>query len=118
MINPKIPPEAIQAVESKGMFISSLSHEIRNPLNSMTGSIDYLLSVAKDSGILKVLRNAKLSSEILLNLIDNLLDVAKLKSDKMEVASVETNFEEVIQKVFTINSESLIARDICASSIY
>ncbi len=108
--------EAIQAVESKDMFISSLSHEIRNPLNSMTGSIDYLLSVAKDSGTLKVLRNAKLSSEILLNLINNLLDAAKLKSDKMDVAAVETNFEEIIQKVFTINSESLLAKDICAQA--
>lgn len=108
--------EAVQAVEAKDMFISSLSHEIRNPLNSMTGSIDYLLSVAKDLSVLKVLRNAKLSSEILLNLINNLLDAAKLKSDKMEVSSVETNFDEIIQKVFTINSENLIAKDIFAQA--
>jgi len=85
-------------------------------LNSMTGSIDYLLSVAKDPSILKVLRNAKLSSEILLNLINNLLDAAKLKSDKMEVAAVETNFDEIIQKVFTINSENLLAKDIFAQA--
>jgi len=108
--------EAVQAVEAKDMFISSLSHEIRNPLNSMTGSIDYLLSVSKDPCVLKVLRNAKLSSEILLNLINNLLDAAKLKSDKMEVTSVETNFDEIIQKVFAINSENLIAKDIFAQA--
>jgi len=108
--------EAIQAVEAKDMFISSLSHEIRNPLNSMTGSIDYLLSLTKDTGMLKILKNAKLSSEILLNLINNLLDAAKLKSDKMDVAAVETNFDDIIQKLFTINSENFISKDIFAQA--
>jgi len=99
--------EVMQAVEAKEVFVSSLSHEVRNPLNSLNGSIDYLLNVVKNSDHLKVLKNAKLSSEILLNLVSNVLDAAKLKSDKMEVSYSEAKLEEIIKKVFVINSENL-----------
>jgi len=98
--------EVVQAMESKDMFVSMLSHEIRNPLNSLRGSIDYLIQVVKNSDHLQILHNAKLSGEILLNLISNVLDAAKLKSDKMEIICTETNLAETIAKVFTINSEN------------
>jgi len=99
--------EVVQSIEAKDIFVSSLSHEIRNPLNSMNGSIDYLLAVIKDPLHYKVLKNAKLSSEILLNLVNNVLDAAKLKADKMEVSYAETNFSEVVNKAFAINAENL-----------
>jgi len=98
--------EVVQAMEAKDMFVSMLSHEIRNPLNSLRGSVDYLIQVVKNSDHLQILHNAKLSGEILLNLISNVLDAAKLKSDKMELICTETNLPETVAKVFTINSEN------------
>ena len=99
--------EMVQAVAAKDTFISSLSHEIRNPLNSMCGSINYLLEVVKDQNHVKILSNAKMSGEILLNLLNNALDAAKLKSNKMEILRTEMSFEEVIRKVLVINTENL-----------
>lgn len=98
--------EVVQAMEAKDIFVSMLSHEIRNPLNSLRGSIDYLIQVIRNCDHLQILQNAKLSGEILLNLICNVLDAAKLKSDKMELICTETNLPETVAKVFTINSES------------
>ena len=104
--------EVIQAVEAKDAFVSSLSHEIRNPLNSMNGSIDYLLKEIKNIKHLQVLKNAKLSGEILLNLMNNVLDAAKLKAEKMELSFMETNFMKVIRQVLVINNEILNEKDL------
>jgi len=108
--------DVVEAMEVKDSFVSMLSHEIRNPLNSLKGSIDYLSQVVKDSDQLKVLRNAKLSGEILLNLVSNILDAAKLKSDKMELACIETDFVDLVKKAFTINSENLSHKELFAEA--
>ena len=108
--------EVLQAAEAKDAFVSSLSHEIRNPLNALNGSIDYLLSVVKDPNFLHVLKSAKLSAEILLNLANNVLDAAKLKSEKMDISYTRGNFVDIIKKVFTINSETLKVKNILAEA--
>jgi len=109
-----ITKEVVQAVEAKDTFVSSLSHEIRNPLNAIKGSIEYLLKVVKDSSYLQVLNNAKLSGEVLLNLVNNVLDAAKLKAEKMEISYIETSSIDIVRKVFLIHSESLAEKKIFA----
>jgi len=108
--------EVVQAMEAKDSFVSMLSHEIRNPLNSLKGSIDYLLKVIKDQDFIQVLKNAKMSGDILLNLVDNVLDAAKLKSDKMEISYMETDIIETVKKVCTINSEKLKEKELYAQA--
>lgn len=110
----KINQEVVQAIEAKDTFVSSLSHEIRNPLNALKGSIDYLLKVVKDPSHLQILDNAKLSGEVLLNLMNNVLDAAKLKSDKMELAHIETSPIDLVWKVIMIHSERLKEKEIAA----
>jgi len=106
--------DLVEAIESKDKFVSMLSHEIRNPLNSLKGSIDYLLGSVTNYNHIQILRNAKLSGEILLNLLNNLLDAAKLKSDKMEISNSETNMSDIVKKVFVVNSERLKEKEITA----
>jgi len=52
----------------------------------------------------------------LLNLVNNVLDAAKLKSDKMEISNIETNSIDIIKKVFTVNSELLKDKDLFAKA--
>ena len=96
-----------QDIQAKDVFVSSLSHEVRNPLNSMSGSIEYLLQVIKNPAQQEVLESAKLSGEILLNILNNALDAAKLKAEKMELSYSAANFSEVLKKVMMINSKNL-----------
>jgi len=103
----EIAKEVLQAAKSKDTFVSSLSHEIRNPLNCMNGSIDYLLRVVDNPSHLQILNNAKVSGEVLLNLLNNVLDAAKLKSDKMELAYSESSSVDSIKKVLVIYSERI-----------
>ena len=112
MKSENLTQEVVQAMEAKDTFVSMLSHEIRNPLNSLKGSIDFLLQVVKDYEYIQVLKNAKMSGDILLNLVSNVLDAAKLKSDKMEIACTETDLIETVKKVYTINSEKFKEKEL------
>jgi len=109
--------EVIKTVEAKDSFVSSLSHEVRNVINSLNGSIDYLLASIKDVVHLNILKNAKLSGEILLNLLNNTLDAAKIKADKLELSYSQANFEDIIRKAFIINSENLKRKNLFAQAL-
>ena len=113
----KISKEVMQAIEAKDTFVSSLSHEIRNPLNALKGSIDYLLKVVDNPTHLEILENAHISSEVLLNLVNNVLDAAKLKSEKMEIAHTETSLVDLIKKVAMIHYDRLREKEI-SSRVY
>jgi len=111
-----ITKELVEAIESKDRVISSFSHEMRNPLNALNGSIEYLLKVVKDSSHLKVLQNAKLSGEVLLNLVNNVLDAAKLKADKLDIVYSEENPQEIINKALSINSQTMVKKNITCTT--
>jgi len=109
--------EVVHAMNAKDSFVSSLSHEVRNVLNSLNGSVEYLVTVLKDSPHLDILKNAKMSGEILLNLVSNALDAAKIRADKLELSYEHGSFEDVVKKTFIINSENLKHRNITAHAL-
>lgn len=109
--------EVVEASKAKDTFVSSLSHEIRNPLNSLKGSIGYLLETISNPDHKKILQNANLSCEIILNIANNVLDAAKLRSDKMEISYLETDFTSIIRKAFSINSEVIKQKNISLKAL-
>ena len=64
-----------------------------------------------------VLKNAKLGTEILLNLANNVLDAAKLRAEKMDISYSKANFVEIVKKVLIINSETIKANQIVAEAV-
>jgi len=109
--------EVIQAIDAKDTFVSSLSHEVRNVLNALNGSIEHLTLALKDSSYMQILKNAKLSGEILLNLVNNALDAAKIKADKLELSYGTCEFDDVIRKTFIVNAENLKTKNIIAQAV-
>jgi len=109
--------EVIQAIEAKDTFVSSLSHEVRNVLNALNGSIEHLSLALKNSSYMQVLKNAKLSGEILLNLVNNALDAAKIKADKLELSYGSCDFDDVLRKTFIVNAENLKNKNILAQAL-
>jgi len=109
--------EVIQAIDAKDTFVSSLSHEVRNVLNALNGSIEHLSMALKDSSYMQILKNAKLSGEILLNLVNNALDAAKIKADKLELSYGTCEFDDVIRKTFIVNAENLKTKNITAQAL-
>ncbi len=77
-----------EANRLKSQFLASMSHELRTPLNSIIGFssiLDEALSGSIDSRHHEFLRNILRSSEHLLALINNLLDLSKIEAGRMEV---------------------------------
>jgi len=112
----ELTKEVMNTVEVKDGFISSLSHEVRNVLNSLNGSIDHLLDILDESAYKQILENARLSAEILLNLVNNALDGAKIKADKLELNYSNSSFDDVVRKTLIINSQSLKNKNIFAQA--
>jgi len=101
-----ISKELVQALEYKNNFLSSFSHEIRNSLNAINSSIDYLLTVVNEAPQVEVLKNARLGGHMALNFVNNILDAARLQNDKIELHSMKTHAFEIIRQVFAINQEN------------
>ena len=84
----------------KEQFFACMSHELRNPLNSLLGGLE-IISGAQ-IGFEEVLNSANLCGEALLNLIGNILDVSKIEAGKMSMAAIPTDLGEKILNVVSM----------------
>lgn len=77
--------EAEEANASKSLFLANMSHEIRTPLNGIVGFTDLLKSTNLDTEQKEFVNIVEKSSENLLNIINNILDLSKIESNKTEL---------------------------------
>ena len=98
----KTNKELNEAIKTRELFIASVSHEFRNPLNSMLGNIELLSMDVKDSKLLKMLDTCKICGEVLLGLINNVLDVAKINAEMLELNYQPTNFYRLLGKIWSV----------------
>ncbi len=92
---------AQEASEAKSMFLANMSHEIRTPLNGIVGFTELL----KDTGLkeeqIEFVDIIEKSSESLLEIINNILDLSKIESNKLEIENVIFNpieeFESAVE---------------------
>jgi two-component system sensor histidine kinase BarA len=81
----------------KSDFLATMSHELRTPLNSIIGFSDVLDSIASlDDKQKRYVRNIQNSGKMLLEMINDILDLAKIESGKMEVRLSDFRIEQVI----------------------
>lgn len=85
--------EALQAMEEAAMMKSNLlatmSHEIRTPMQAVFGFLELIAEEKPDQKILDMVSTARSSASDLLELLDDVLDLAKLDADKMELDNFE-----------------------------
>jgi len=82
----------------KGDFLANMSHELRTPLNSIIGFSDVLQGIDSLSDKQKrYARNIQKSGRLLLEMINDILDLAKMEAGKMEVRVSEFRIYSVIQ---------------------
>ncbi len=93
--------KAEEANVAKSRFLSNTSHEIRTPLNGISG----FLHLLKESNLTKeqtgYVEYIKTSSDILLSLINNVLDLSKIEAGKMDLEESMFNPEELIKYINT-----------------
>ena len=77
--------EALEANESKSLFLANMSHEIRTPLNGIVGFTELLKSTELNNEQIEFTNIIEKSSENLLAIINNILDLSKIESNKTEL---------------------------------
>ena len=93
---------AEEATRLKSNFLANMSHEIRTPLNAVIGITHLMTRTNLDKRQQNYLNKIRLSSEHLLNVINDILDISKIESGKITLESVEFNLEDILQNVATI----------------
>ncbi|MBF0286536.1 MAG: response regulator [SAR324 cluster bacterium] len=95
------------ANHAKSRFLANMSHEIRSPLNSIVGFSQILLKHADDRFLpeedLQYLKNIEISSKHLSELINNILNLAKIESGQVKIAEEPIHLKLLVQGIFQIN---------------
>jgi len=101
----------------KSEFLASMSHELRTPLNSIIGFAEVLDDLAKsdqdaDPKRLRYLENILTSGRSLLDMINELLEMAKIEAGRMEVSVEPTSISDLIEGLHTIMRPQAEAKQI------
>ena len=98
----KAKDEAVRANEAKSLFLSNMSHEIRTPINAVLGMNEMILRECADKQILSYAANIRSSGKTLLFLINDILDMSKIESGKMEIVRVEYEPENMMMDLWNV----------------
>ena len=89
--------DAINANAAKTRFLANMSHEIRTPINSVIGMDEMIIRECHESHIREYATNIRQASQSLLFIINDILDITRIESQKMELVLVEYKLGELIQ---------------------
>lgn len=89
--------DAISANAAKTRFLANMSHEIRTPINSVIGMDEMIIRECHESHIREYATNIRQASQSLLFIINDILDITRIESQKMELVLVEYKLGELIQ---------------------
>lgn len=89
------------ASQAKSDFLANMSHEIRTPINGITGMTQLLRFTPLTPEQEQYLQSIELSSDNLLSLVSDVLDLAKIEAGKIELCYVDFSLDAVINDLIT-----------------
>lgn len=94
--------QALLASESKGRFLANMSHEIRTPIHAVLGMDDMILRESREPSIREYALDIKNAGQTLLSLINDILDISKIESGKLEIIPVKYDVSSLIYDVMNM----------------
>ena len=94
--------EAQLATKSKSVFLSNMSHEIRTPINTVLGMNEMIIRECEDKQILSYAKNIQSSGKTLLFLINDILDMTKIESGRMNIVPTEYYIADVLVDLWNL----------------
>lgn len=95
--------EANIANSAKSDFLASMSHEIRTPINGILGMNTMILRDSRDPQIVEYAENIRIAGNALLSIINDILDLSKIESGKMEIIPDDYELFSIMNDCFQMN---------------
>ena len=97
--------ELLTANNAKSMFLANMSHEIRTPINGIIGMDTMLLRECGDNDTLReYAKNIQSASQSLLSIVNDILDISKIESGKLELIPVEYELFSVLNDCYNMTA--------------
>ncbi|MFC3151173.1 ATP-binding protein [Litoribrevibacter euphylliae] len=100
--------EAERSSQARAIFLANMSHEIRTPLSGVLGMINLALEskTGIDETIREQLKLASASGDTLQQILNDILDIAKVESGKINLETVSFDFRELLEQTVTLFKSS------------
>ncbi|KAI4953254.1 hypothetical protein J4E86_006795 [Alternaria arbusti] len=92
-----------ETMDAKSKFLSNMSHEIRTPLNGISGMVNFLLDSTLNSEQLEHVNIIKASTDSLLNLINDILDLSKVEAGMIKLSMEWLHLPSLLEEVNDLN---------------
>ncbi len=94
--------EAEYSLKVKEQFLANMSHEIRTPMNGIIGMIDVLVETPLEKNQKDYVQTIKKSSETLLTILNDILDLSKIEAGKMELSHKPFDLKDTLENLVAL----------------
>jgi signal transduction histidine kinase/CheY-like chemotaxis protein len=103
---------AEQSAKVKSEFLANMSHEIRTPMNAVIGMTYLALESGLDEKQRNYIQKANTAAKNLLGIINDILDVSKIESGKLELHETPFEFKELISSTLSLIKTQAVAKEL------